>query len=472
MTASSTFTTDVTCDTTLPAVAFNGYFPSSDDLTALCTPGCLQSLDSFRSSQQHSCAADVMTLSGVTYPVTATIDALLWTYNYTCRRDSASGDFCNPIFDAWASGSAPNQSCSDCVLGTYQLQLSNSLGYSSDLAGNFSSLTSSCQATNYPVTSPPPNNINQTATATVTTTSPTAAKSCSSTYTIKFGDGCHSISNAQHVSTNNLLYLNNLEAGCTNFPGPGKQLCMPHTCQIYTVQQNDTCYGVAASFNGTFTISQLVAWNIDISRGCDNLELLVGTQICVSFPGDTSAPTATASPSMATQAPVPTNIVNGTNTRCGMYYAVRAGDTCASVTQIQSISLFDFYFLNPEVNSTSCNNLFLGYSYCVRAVGDIKTYAGYGGQPTNPCVGDTTVAASSCYATTYSTASAWTFPPINGTSSNGTTTANYTSYSITPVTAYPITGSANPTPKPYQSGMVSGCAEFYGVQSKFTFALS
>lgn len=173
-----------------------------------------------------------MDMSGEVYPVTTTVDSLLWTFNYTCLRDPASGDFCAPVFDAWANGNASQQSCSDCVLGTYQRQLSNPLGYTDDLAASFSSLTSSCHATNYPVTSPPPGTVSYAPTSTATTTSPsvTPSKGCSSTYTVQEGDDCHSISVAQQVLTNDLLYLNNLEAGCTDFPGPGTQLCMPHPC--------------------------------------------------------------------------------------------------------------------------------------------------------------------------------------------------------------------------------------------------
>lgn len=41
-----------------------------------------------------------------------------------------------------------------------------------------------------------------------------------------------------------------------------------------------------------------------------------------------------------------------------------------------SISLSDFYILNPEINE-KCTNLDLGVAYCVEPVGDIQTYPGY-----------------------------------------------------------------------------------------------
>ncbi|KAK9413239.1 putative LysM domain-containing protein [Seiridium unicorne] len=66
-----------------------------------------------------------------------------------------------------------------------------------------------------------------------------------------------------------MLYFNNLQAGCAVFPtAAGTQLCMPHTCETYTVQQNDKFAGLVQQFGYAFTQSQLVAWNVDINRVC------------------------------------------------------------------------------------------------------------------------------------------------------------------------------------------------------------
>jgi hypothetical protein len=51
-------------------------------------------------------------------------------------------------------------------------------------------------------------------------------------------------------------------------------------------------------------------------------------------------------------------------------------DTCALISVENSISLPDFYFLNPEVDH-NCTNLDLDVAYCVEPVGDISTYPGY-----------------------------------------------------------------------------------------------
>ncbi|GES60637.1 LysM-domain-containing protein [Aspergillus terreus] len=293
----ATFSTRVTCEPTLLGIAYDGYFPTTKDLTSLCTSSCLRSLEALQSTQQRLCSKhDTLSIQEQAYPVTFTVETLLWTYNFTCYRDQETGEFCAPVFDAWGDGKAPKQSCSDCVLRTFQQQLNFPLYYDDDLASSFTSLTSSCSATNYPVTSPTPVTVPRNTTATVTSTTASATKTCASTYTIKEGDDCHSISRSQNVSLANMLYLNNLEAGCTHFPGAGTKLCMPHQCEIYTVKEDDSCYGITEAYNRTFTMSQLVSWNVDINRGCNNLEILVGHQICVSYPGNATRPSSAVAP--------------------------------------------------------------------------------------------------------------------------------------------------------------------------------
>jgi hypothetical protein len=79
---------------------------------------------------------------------------------------------------------------------------------------------------------------------------------------------------------------------------------------------------------------------------------------------------------IATAAPVPDNAQPESNTKCGEWYFVEMGDHCDSISIANGITLDDFYFLNPQVDD-KCLNLWLGASYCVKAVGDIATYTGY-----------------------------------------------------------------------------------------------
>jgi hypothetical protein len=57
-------------------------------------------------------------------------------------------------------------------------------------------------------------------------------------------------------------------------------------------------------------------------------------------------------------------------------YQVTEGDDCSLVSIANSISITDFYFLNPEIDA-NCTNLGLGEAYCIAAVGDISTYSSY-----------------------------------------------------------------------------------------------
>lgn len=58
---------------------------------------------------------------------------------------------------------------------------------------------------------------------------------------------------------------------------------------------------------------------------------------------------------------------------CAQYHSVVEGDTCASISVSSGISLDDFYFLNPSVDS-NCTNLILEESYCVKPVGSSKSH--------------------------------------------------------------------------------------------------
>ena len=80
-------------------------------------------------------------------------------------------------------------------------------------------------------------------------------------------------------------------------------------------------------------------------------------------------PTVLAPTTVATAAPIPTDVAEGTNTRCGEYYQVQPGEYCNLILTRFGVSLADFIFLNPEINQ-NCTNLYAQESYCVKAVGD------------------------------------------------------------------------------------------------------
>lgn len=64
----------------------------------------------------------------------------------------------------------------------------------------------------------------------------------------------------------------------------------------------------------------------------------------------------------ASSAPAPTP--SGTTAQCGKYYVVAKGDYCNLIAQANSLTLDDFYALNPSLDDC-CSNLLLSEAYCV-----------------------------------------------------------------------------------------------------------
>ncbi|KAL4733764.1 hypothetical protein BDV11DRAFT_175388 [Aspergillus similis] len=153
-------------------------------------------------------------------------------------------------------------------------------------------------------------------------------------------------------------------------------------CAVYTVQAGDTCVSIGRANNATY--AQLLAWNSEIDVQCSNLGNLTGSELCVSNPlGDYSIQTNTiGNPEIVTTAaPVPSPTPDETNSNCGEYYLVESGQDCGTITTQFEITLNDFLFLNPQVWE-NCTNLMKDYYYCVRPVGYITSYPGYGGSTT------------------------------------------------------------------------------------------
>jgi hypothetical protein len=69
---------------------------------------------------------------------------------------------------------------------------------------------------------------------------------------------------------------------------------------------------------------------------------LVFVPVTTSFSAVTSASVAIS---------IPTNVAEGTNTKCARYYTPIQGDYCNLVMLKFSISLPDFLILNPEINA-------------------------------------------------------------------------------------------------------------------------
>ncbi|KAK3946429.1 LysM domain-containing protein [Diplogelasinospora grovesii] len=280
----------------------HGALPNSRDLELMCNTACTSSLEALRKTQvAHCTGTDNITVRGTVYPATYTTDLLLFTYGYACLADS-TGNYCFPLFQQYNSGNDTSSSdlCLACNLKTWQAVLDSPLGYSNVLAASYSSLTSSCQVTSYPVTSPTSYALGTTTMShpSTTTTGVTPTYTCESTYTLQESDTCVSISRTKQVSTFYLLYSNKLPAFCTDFPAAGTDICIPQSCNTHTVAPWDTCASLVKSTPG-LTTAQLIAYNPNLNAQCGNLRSLVGYVICLSAPGTVTttvkvAPTTTS----------------------------------------------------------------------------------------------------------------------------------------------------------------------------------
>lgn len=244
-----------------------------------------------------------------------------------------------------------NVTCDDCVLKTYQFLAGSPFYSDEDVKNTYSSLTSSCQASEYPLSTSTFTFKLSTSTSTGTDATATASVCDGTTYAVQAGDTCESVSKDQGVGTTWLLYDNGLSAYCGDFPSSGS-LCIKHSCTTYTVQSNDTCTSIALAHSMTY--AQVLAWNPNFDLLCSNIARSVGLEICISTPGDTyTVPGVTvtaAVTSATTAAAVPTNLAEGSTTNCGLYVEAQAGDYCNLLIVRYGISLANFLILNPEVN--------------------------------------------------------------------------------------------------------------------------
>ncbi|PGH35458.1 hypothetical protein GX50_01673 [[Emmonsia] crescens] len=338
-----------------------------EQLELLCGTSCRKDLDNLRNSILGACKGpnDVIVPGGsIAYPATYLVDRFLYATSLSCLEDGSTGQYCDVIAASWNGTSTPARDCSFCELGIQKLQLSSPFGYSEEGAADFSSLTSSCSADGYNYATPTYYALNS-------TTAP-PAPTCTSPYVIKEGDTCVTISRDNNVSTYRLIVENSIDINCNLLPAAGKALCIPRACETHQLQLADTCRTLVRDLN--ITMAQLLAWNPHINSGCSNLAAYTGWYFCASSPTPT-VPVREGGNAI-TAAPVPPDAQGQSNTNCSRWYLVEEGDYCSMISLRFSISLKDFYFLNPQVDG-NCTNLWRNTSYCVQPVGDLATYSGY-----------------------------------------------------------------------------------------------
>ncbi|KAI4600099.1 hypothetical protein KJ359_001201 [Pestalotiopsis sp. 9143b] len=335
------------------------------------------------------------------------------------EEEFITGDFC---YISTANGTnATVDDCGPCALDSFRLQMEDERSYDAGLAEQYSSVVSSCGVTAAPIATPTSqfqdNNV---------TLSENTTFSCTGTYVpVETGTSCDQFAETNSISTDQLLNINSLAGGCADWPGNNTELCVQDNCTPYVVQEGDTCSSVA---NGAeITITQLVTWNPFIDPLCKNWDAKIGHVICLSspfgyvFPNETISDDDSSYTSITTAAAVPTDAMFESNHYCGKWYSVQTDEYCQLIATKNSITLADFYFLNPEINA-NCTNLWANASYCIAPVGAITTYDGYYGSSTASNTGTPTTLNTASLSTvsvaTYASATATGFPLANSSISN------------------------------------------------------
>lgn len=259
---------------------------TTDQVDAVCVDSCYTSLEAARTVIAAACtlSTDVIVVENVAYPATFIVDNYLFTYQMSCRTDSTTGEYCDPLIASWSNHTlTTDQQCSDCWLGGLALELASPFGYNDVLASNYASLTSSCNVTAYTYATPTQYAINATAMTVPTSVTATPAPACTGSYTVEVSDDCNSVALALNVSTYSLLYMNNLDLYCKNWAtAVNSTLCIPPQCETYVWQMQDSCDSVVSGL-ANVTVPQFLAWNPNFNSLCQNAVNYIGYVVCIGY---------------------------------------------------------------------------------------------------------------------------------------------------------------------------------------------
>ncbi|KAI0400686.1 hypothetical protein F4802DRAFT_619562 [Xylaria palmicola] len=279
----------VNCDASLLKIGLSR-FEKDATLSKLCTATCTSALTNFLRRVNGACGTSRYDGdNGFSYLASYYGETVWETYQTVCLKDP-QGNFCNAVARD-ALGVDPQKgvitalpqssaACNSCVLSSFQFQLQQPLLSASDSSSGYSTLTSACKITTMTPTKPVSNTW-------ISSPAPTSKPCDGTTYVVKSGDTCQSVSFGQGINTFELLTANKLLGYCRNFPSAGASLCIPSSklCKPYSLKTGDTCRSIASANDITWT--QLVAWNADIGDYCDGIDKMIGEHltVCVSNPG-------------------------------------------------------------------------------------------------------------------------------------------------------------------------------------------
>jgi hypothetical protein len=187
-------------------------------------------------------------------------------------------------------------------------------------------------------------------------------------YTTQEGETCATIAKAHSVASYAVMSGNRQTiTNCTSVRS-GTKLCIPLTCNIYELQQDDLCITVQGEqgIHGAATLRTYNAW---INHDCSNLQSdreLTGGIVCVSPQGGLSTnvtslphgnvvpPTAMGNTVDASAHPAGVQIATGTTVDCGRWRIVGEHDTCAAICVQEQINIDLFVAANPSLDRNDC----------------------------------------------------------------------------------------------------------------------
>lgn len=278
----SALTSNITCYAGLKKSVTQTTSWGSGALSSICIDDCTDSLTDYVATVDDSCGSSTYNISGALQPASRGGKELIWKQTATCLKDDSTGEYCNTEFqDAAVNGTgAAEIGCSQCYLDYLYTIANSEYGQSVVNEEYFDKRVESCSATGYTIT--------YTAISTSTSASPTATSNvrCNLTdtdttvYNVQANDTCLSISAAQNVSTGLLASTNGLDSNCT-YLTTNQSLCLPQICNVYMVQENNTCASIISGLSREVNLGAFLSWNLNINSLCSNIASLVGSYICI-----------------------------------------------------------------------------------------------------------------------------------------------------------------------------------------------
>ncbi|PSK53207.1 hypothetical protein B9Z65_3407 [Elsinoe australis] len=207
-------------------------------------------------------------------------------------------------------------------------------------------------------------------------------------YCVERGTGLSPIGAQLNCITQNITRYGKVEAGTVA------------DCSCWTIVRGSssmsyTCKDLTSDFQ--LALSDLLAWNTWLGTSCEtglyaDMQANDSRAVCVRASGgtttaapgpSTSLPGApsTAPPETSPTTPPPGPSQPDTVAGCQKYHLISEGQGCQTMTDLYGVPFSQLLQWNPSIGS-NCENLWLGYAYCVQAP---ATSTG-GGSPTPTAV--------------------------------------------------------------------------------------